>query len=267
MTPRQSTRTASRSAAPDAGRLAGASVDPADIARFEALAHSWWDPNGKMKELHRMNPLRIGFIRDRFAAAHGRDPLAHRPLAGLRIVDVGCGGGLSSEPLARLGAEVTGIDASQEGIGVARLHAAERDLDIDYRQTTAEALAESGETFDAVVALEIVEHVADVASFLGALSRLARPGAPLVMSTLNRTPKSFALGIVAAEYVLGIVPRGTHNWRQFLKPSELARGLRDQGFAVEEIRGMVYSPLKGDWSLSDRDLDVNYLLAAAKPDA
>ncbi|MCB9947384.1 MAG: bifunctional 2-polyprenyl-6-hydroxyphenol methylase/3-demethylubiquinol 3-O-methyltransferase UbiG [Rhodospirillaceae bacterium] len=262
--PRHAAETAARTPQPDTGRPRSASVDPADIARFAALADEWWDPAGKMRELHRMNPLRIGFIRDHVAAAHRRDALSHRPLAGLKILDVGCGGGLSSEPLARLGAEVTGIDAAAEGIGVARLHAGERDLAIDYRQSSAEELADTGATFDAVVALEIVEHVADVDSFLAALGRLARPGAPLVMSTLNRTAKSFALGIVAAEYVLRIVPRGTHSWRQFLKPSELARGLRRHGFVVEAAKGMVFSPTTADWALSDRDLDVNYLMAAAK---
>ena len=241
---------------------AGASLDPDDVARFEALADQWWDPQGSFAPLHAMNPLRIGYARDRIAAAQGRDIGGPRALAGLEIADIACGGGLSSEPMARLGARVTAIDAAAEGIAIARLHAGQRDLEIDYRVMTAEALAAEGRQFDAVIAFEIVEHVADVDSFLGSLVRLARPGAPIVMSTLNRTARSFALGIVAAEYVLGLVPRGTHRWRQFRRPSELAAGLRRHGARVADIRGMVFDPLNGDWRESSRDLSINDLLCA-----
>ena len=251
----------SRSASP-AEAPSGASLDPADVARFAALAEDWWDPSGKFAPLHAMNPLRVGYARDQIAGARGRDPLAPRPLAGLGIADIACGGGLSSEPLARLGAQVTGIDAAREGIAVARLHAEQHGLDIDYRAMTAEALAAEGRRFDAVVAFEIVEHVADIDSFLEALVRLARPGAPIVMSTLNRTLRSLALGIVAAEYVLGLVPRGTHSWRQFRRPRELAAGLRRHGARVIDVRGMVLDPVRRTWRASSRDLSINYLLTA-----
>ena len=241
---------------------AGASLDPADVARFAALAAQWWDPSGQFAALHAMNPLRLGYARDRIAAATGRDALQARPLAGLAVADVACGGGLSSEPLARMGAAVTGIDAAREGIEVARLHAEQQGLDIDYRAMTAEALAAEGRRFDAVIAFEIVEHVADFESFLDALVRLAKPGAPIVMSTLNRTLRSLALGIVMAEYVLGLVPRGTHSWRQFRKPRELAAGFRRHGARVIDVRGMVLDPARRTWRASSRDLAINYLLTA-----
>jgi 2-polyprenyl-6-hydroxyphenyl methylase/3-demethylubiquinone-9 3-methyltransferase len=260
------TATAAQSAAASpADAPVGASLDPADVARFEALAAEWWDPRGKFAPLHAMNPLRVGYARDRIATAHGRDVTRPRPLAGLAVADVACGGGLSSEPLARLGAAVTAVDAAREGIGVARLHAEQQDLDIDYRVTTAEALAEEGRRFDAVIAFEIVEHVADVDSFLGSLVAMAKPGAPIVMSTLNRTARSFALGIVAAEYILGLVPRGTHSWRQFRRPSELAAGFRRHGARIQDVRGMVLDPVTRQWRASDRDLAINYLIAATAP--
>lgn len=239
-------------------------VDRADLDRFERVAAEWWDPSGPFKPLHRMNPLRIGFIRDRVAAQAGRDPLGPKPLAGLSLVDVGCGGGLLSEPMARLGATVTGIDAGAEAIGVAARHAEQSGLAIDYRRQTVEELAATGARFDVVLALEIVEHVADPPAFLAGLAGVLKPGGALVLSTINRTAKSFALAIVGAEYLLRWVPRGTHDWRRFRRPSELAAGLGAVGVEVLTVAGMVFDPLRGAWSLSDRDLDVNYILFARK---
>jgi 2-polyprenyl-6-hydroxyphenyl methylase/3-demethylubiquinone-9 3-methyltransferase len=241
-----------------------ATIDSAEIARFESMAAEWWDPDGKFRPLHRMNPLRIGYIRDRICARLGRDPLAPKPLSGLRTLDIGCGGGLLSEPMARLGATVTGVDAGAEAIGVARGHAAESGLAIDYRCSSAEDLAASGARFDAVLALEIVEHVADVDAFCQALATLLRPGGTLVMSTLNRTRRSWAVAILGAEHLLRIIPRGTHEWRKFLKPHELAAALRRAGLEVGDIAGMVPDP-RGGWRLAPHHLAVNYILTAAKP--
>lgn len=242
-----------------------ATIDSAEIARFESMAAEWWDQDGAARPLHRMNPLRIGYVRDRICARLGRDPLAPKPLSGLKILDVGCGGGLLSEPMARLGAEVTGVDAGAEAIGVARAHAAESGLDIDYRCASAEDLAASGARFDAVLALEIVEHVADVDAFCGALSGLLRPDGTLVMSTLNRTRRSWAVAIFGAEMVLRMIPRGTHDWKKFLKPHELAAALRRAGLAVQDIAGMVPDPRDGSWRLASQALAVNYILTAVRP--
>jgi 2-polyprenyl-6-hydroxyphenyl methylase/3-demethylubiquinone-9 3-methyltransferase len=241
------------------------SIDPAEIARFSAIAESWWDPAGEFRPLHRFNPTRLEFIRDRLAAHFGRDPRALRPFAGLRLLDIGCGGGLLAEPMARLGFEVTGIDAAEKNIGVARLHAAAGGLAIDYRVAAAEALADAGERFDAVLNMEVVEHVAEPMLFLGAAAALVRPGGAMVAATLNRTPKSFLLAIVGAEYLLGWLPRGTHRWGKFLRPSELVAGLRPHGLQVTEIVGTVYDPLRDRWSLSQADLDVNYMVLAVRP--
>ena len=235
-------------------------VDPAEVERFSRIADEWWDPTGKFAPLHRLNPVRIGYVRDRVATHWQRDALNGDPLQGLSLLDIGCGGGLLSEPMTRLGASVTGVDASDRNIAVAALHAERQGLAIDYRQGTAEALADSGAQFDVVLALEIVEHVADVDLFLRSCGRMVKPGGLLFLSTLNRTAKAWALAIAGAEYVLGWLPRGTHDWKKFLKPSEVARGLRAGGVEPQEIVGVVYSPLSRKWSLNKSDLDVNYML-------
>ncbi|WP_044564304.1 bifunctional 2-polyprenyl-6-hydroxyphenol methylase/3-demethylubiquinol 3-O-methyltransferase UbiG [Azospirillum sp. B4] len=245
-------------------QTATTTVDPGEIQRFSAIAAEWWDETGKFRPLHKLNPVRLEYIRDRICAHFGRDPLAPRPLTGLRLVDIGCGGGLLSEPLARMGADVVGIDAAERNVKTAATHAAETGTPVDYRHTTAEDLVAAGETFDAVLSLEVVEHVADVPLFLGSLAALVKPDGLLVMATLNRTPKSYLMAIVGAEYVLRWLPRGTHDWRKFLKPSELAAGLRGTGLAVREVMGLTYSPFSDRFRLDARDLDVNYLLWASR---
>ncbi len=243
---------------------AAGTVDPAEVERFSRIADEWWDPRGKFAPLHRLNPVRIGYIRDRAAAHWQRDALSGRPLDGLSLLDIGCGGGLLSEPMTRLGARVTGVDASARNITVAALHAERQGLSIDYRQGTAEALAGSGAQFDIVMALEIVEHVSDVDLFLRSCGNMVKPGGLLFLSTLNRTAKAWAMAIAGAEYVLGWLPRGTHDWKKFLKPSEAVHGLRDGGIDAQEIVGVVYSPLSRLWSLNKNDLDVNYMLYAIR---
>jgi 2-polyprenyl-6-hydroxyphenyl methylase/3-demethylubiquinone-9 3-methyltransferase len=256
---------------PPASDPGAASIDPDEIAKFAAMADTWWDSQGQFRPLHKLNPTRIAFIRDRVArrpshapgCTPSHTPQAERPLAGLRVLDIGCGGGLLSEPLARLGAAVTGIDPSARNIAAARLHAAEDELPIDYRVETAEALAAGGAKFDVVLTMEVIEHVADRAAFLGACVALLAEGGQLVLATLNRTPKAFALAIVGAEYVLGWLPRGTHDWRKFVRPSELAAELRSHGAEIVEMAGVAYSPFTDRWSLS-RDLDVNYMALAER---
>ncbi|MDE1149271.1 MAG: bifunctional 2-polyprenyl-6-hydroxyphenol methylase/3-demethylubiquinol 3-O-methyltransferase UbiG [Azospirillaceae bacterium] len=238
-------------------------VDPGEIQRFSAIAAEWWDEAGKFRPLHKLNPVRLEYIRDRVCAHFGRDPLAPYPLKGLRLVDIGCGGGLLSEPLARMGATVVGIDAAERNVKTAATHAAETGTQVDYRHTTAEDLVAAGERFDAVLSLEVVEHVADVPLFLQSLAALMKPEGLVVMATLNRTPKSYLMAIVGAEYVLRWLPRGTHDWHKFLKPSELTAGLRATGLTVQEVMGLTYSPLSDRFRLDPRDLDVNYLLWAS----
>lgn len=239
------------------------SIDPAEIARFSAMAEEWWDPTGKFRPLHALNPPRLQFLRDRLAGHFGRDPLGPAPLAGLRLLDIGCGGGLISEPLARLGATVVGVDASAKNVAVARLHAEESGLAIDYRCGAAEGLAAAGETFDAVLALEIIEHVADLPAFVAACATLVRAGGASVFSTLNRTPQSYLLGIVGAEYLLRWLPVGTHQWNRFVRPSELAAALRVHALTITAMEGLSYQPIKQRWRLT-RDLSVNYLAFAVK---
>ena len=239
---------------------AHSTVDEGEIERFSRIADEWWDPNGKFAPLHRLNPTRLGYIRDRAASHWQRDPLSGSPLDGLSLLDIGCGGGLLCEPMARMGATVSGIDAAGRNIATARLHAEGQGLAIDYREATAEALAGEGRQFDIVLALEIVEHVADVDLFLKSCGQLTKPGGLVFLSTLNRTAKAWALAIAGAEYLLRWLPRGTHDWKKFLKPSEVVRGLRSGAVETQEIVGVVYSPLSRAWSLNKRDLDVNYML-------
>lgn len=238
----------------------------AEIEQFDRLAAEWWDESGPFKPLHRLNPVRMAYIRDQFTdmPAPRSSKRARHPLSGLRIADIGCGGGIVSEPLARMGAHVTGVDAGAENIAAARRHAEAMGLTIDYKAMTAEDLAATKAQFDAVTALEIIEHVEEPAFFVAACASLLKPGGRIVLSTLNRTPASFALGIVAAEYVLGWVPRGTHDWRKFVRPSELARMCEDAGLRIVDITGMVYRPVNGTFSLSKTDVAVNYFLSAVK---
>lgn len=240
-----------------------ASVDPAEIGRFDALADTWWDVNGPMKPLHGMNPVRLGFLREQVISHFGLDPRAAAPLDGLHVVDVGCGGGLLSEPLARMGGIVTGLDPATQNIAVAKAHAARMELDIRYLPTTVEDIVSTGERFELVTALEVVEHVADVPAFLNALSAALKPGGLLVMSTLNRSLRSYAAAILGAEYILRWLPRGTHDWTKFVRPAELERGLEDAGLHVRATKGMVPDPFRGGWRLSG-DTAVNYIVAAAK---
>lgn len=245
------------------GAGAAGSVDAAEVAAFEALAAEWWDPDGRFRPLHRFNPVRVGFIRDHVAARWGREAGADRPLDGLKLLDIGTGGGLVAEPMARLGAAVTGIDPSEKNIAVARTHAEAMGLDIDYRAITAERLAGEGARFDVVLALEVVEHVADLGLFLTAAARLVAPGGALVAATLNRTAKAYLLAIVGAEYVLGWLPRGTHDWNKFVTPDELSAALEDRELEVGAVTGVIFNPLAGAWRTS-RDTGVNYMLFAGK---
>src|SRR5258708_806296 len=247
-----------------AGETKASTVDRAEVARFAESADSWWDPSGEVPPLHQLNAVRLAFIHDRLAAQFGPDIRATTAFAGWRLRGGGWGGGVVRERVARVGAAVTGIDAAGAALAVARAHAEGAGLDIEYRQTAAEDIAAAGESFDAVLALEIVEHVADPALFLAAAARLVRPGGAFIAATLNRTPTAFVFGILGAEYLLRWLPRGTHQWRKFLRPSEVAAGLRPHGLTVKDISGLSYSPLAGRWTLS-HDLDVNYLLFAAKP--
>jgi 2-polyprenyl-6-hydroxyphenyl methylase/3-demethylubiquinone-9 3-methyltransferase len=245
-------------------KATGETVDPAEIARFAAQSASWWDPAGSFRPLHRLNPARLGFIRDALIAHFGRDPRSLTPFEGLALCDVGCGGGLIAEPMARLGFAVTAIDADEEAIAVAREHAAAGGLDIDYRSETAESLAGQQRQFDAVLALEIAEHVADPDAFFTACGALVTPGGgAFIGATLNRTPQSYVLAVVGAEYVMRWLPRGTHDWRRFLRPSEFVLGLRRAGLRATQLSGLSYRLMSGDWALSD-DLSVNYLVTALK---
>ncbi len=238
-------------------------VDTQEVEHFSALAAEWWNPNGKFRPLHKFNPVRLAYIRDHIAERFGRDPRAARPLEGLRILDIGCGGGLLCEPMARLGADVVGADASETNIEVARLHAAEAKLDLDYRATTAEALAESGERFDVILNMEVVEHVSDVPLFVATCAEMVKPGGIMFVATINRTLKALALAIVGAEYVLRWLPRGTHSFGKLVRPEELEKALRDAGMAVADRVGVVYNPLADRWQKS-RDTDVNYMVLAEK---
>ncbi|HYI30389.1 MAG TPA: bifunctional 2-polyprenyl-6-hydroxyphenol methylase/3-demethylubiquinol 3-O-methyltransferase UbiG [Bradyrhizobium sp.] len=241
---------------------AASTVDPAEIAKFSKLSDEWWDPNGKMAPLHKINPLRLTYIRDAACRKFERNVKSLNCLSGLRILDIGCGAGLLCEPFTRLGAQVIGVDPSATNIAAAKLHADKAHLSIDYRCTTVEEM-DVRERFDIVLAMEVIEHVSDVGMFLNRCATVLKPGGMMVVSTLNRNWKSFALAIVGAEYVLRWLPRGTHDWRKFLKPSELAAGLRPYGVAVRDLTGVTYNPLRDQFSLNRRDLDTNYMLWAS----
>ncbi len=240
-------------------------IDPEEVAKFEAMAAEWWDPNGKFKPLHQMNPVRLEYIVSQICTTFGRDPESAAPLKGLRLLDIGCGGGLLSEPMARLGATVVGADAAAGNIPVAQVHAKQSGLDIDYRNTPAEALAEAGEKFDVVLNMEVVEHVADPLAFLTACRQLLKPGGLMVCSTLNRNPKSYAMAIFGAEVIMRWLPRGTHDWNKFITPDELSELIANAGLELIDKKGFVFNPLQWSWSISDRDLSVNYVTAAINP--
>lgn len=244
--------------------MTGAStVDRAEVDKFDRLADEWWNPNGKFRPLHKFNPVRLAYIKETLCRHFARDPRAPRPLEGIRILDIGCGGGLVSEPLARLGGDVLGADAAATNVEVAKVHAARSGVEVAYRATTAEALAEEGETFDVVLALEIIEHVASVEAFAKACARMVRPGGLLVVATINRTPKAFLLAIVGAERILRWLPRGTHAYEKLVRPEEIDAALAGTGVTVVERHGVSYNPLRDAWGLS-ADTDVNYMVLAAR---
>lgn len=240
-------------------------VDPAEVAKFEAMAAEWWDPNGKFKPLHMLNPCRLDYITRQIAVEFDRDLAQPKPFEGLRLLDIGCGGGLLAEPMARLGATVIGADAAERNIPVARLHAEQSGLTIDYRHCTAEALAADGEQFDVVLNMEVVEHVASPPDYLAACAALLKPGGLMVASTLNRNPKSFVMGIIGAEYVMRWLPKGTHDWKKFITPDELFDLIRGARLDPIDRKGFVFNPVLWSWSISDRDLSVNYVTASRKP--
>ncbi|WP_299401556.1 bifunctional 2-polyprenyl-6-hydroxyphenol methylase/3-demethylubiquinol 3-O-methyltransferase UbiG [uncultured Roseobacter sp.] len=240
-------------------------VDPSEIAKFEAMAAEWWDENGKFKPLHMLNPCRLDYITTQIAGEFDRDLKTANPFAGLRILDIGCGGGLLAEPMARLGAEVVGADAAERNIPVARIHAEQSGLDIDYRHTTAEDMAEAGEQFDVVLNMEVVEHVASPIDYLIACRKLLKPGGLHICSTLNRNPKSYMMAIIGAEHVMRWLPKGTHEWSKFITPDELYDLMQDAGLDPVDRKGFVFNPLTWSWRLSDRDLSVNYVTASLKP--
>lgn len=239
-------------------------VDPAEVAKFEAMAAEWWDPNGKFKPLHMLNPCRLDYITGQIAAEFDRDLSKPLPFKGLRLLDIGCGGGLLAEPMARLGAEVVGADAAPRNIPVAQLHAAQSGLQIDYRHTTAEAMAAAGEQFDVVLNMEVVEHVSDPLAYLTACQELLVPSGLMICSTLNRNAKSFMMAIIGAEHVMRWLPKGTHDWKKFITPDELEDLIRKAGLDPVDRKGMVFNPVSWSWSLSSRDLSVNYVTASVK---
>ncbi|MCE7029755.1 bifunctional 2-polyprenyl-6-hydroxyphenol methylase/3-demethylubiquinol 3-O-methyltransferase UbiG [Jiella avicenniae] len=238
-------------------------IDANEVERFSRVAQEWWNPAGKFKPLHKFNPVRLDYVREQMALNFSRDTVQPKPFEGLSVLDIGCGGGLIAEPLARLGASVVGADASETNIEVAKLHAAGSRLTIDYRATTAEAIAEGGETFDVVLALEIVEHVADVDLFLTSCAAMVKPGGLLLVATINRTFKALTFAIVGAEYVLGWLPKGTHQYSKLVRPHEIERPLQAAGLSILEETGVVYHPLADEWRL-DRDTDVNYMVLSRR---
>ncbi|MCR9121589.1 MAG: bifunctional 2-polyprenyl-6-hydroxyphenol methylase/3-demethylubiquinol 3-O-methyltransferase UbiG [Phyllobacteriaceae bacterium] len=238
-------------------------IDQAEVDWFSKLAAEWWNPKGKFKPLHKFNPVRLTYIRDTVCAHFGRDPHAPKPFDGLRLLDIGCGGGLLSEPMARLGADVVGADASETNIEVAKIHAEQSGVTVDYRATTSEALKAAGETFDIVLNMEVVEHVADVDLFMKSCAAMVRPGGLMFVATINRTTKAWGLAIIGAEYVLGWLPKGTHQYEKLVKPSEIDAALSGTGVEVFDRSGVFYNVLADEWRLS-RDMDVNYMVVARR---
>jgi 2-polyprenyl-6-hydroxyphenyl methylase / 3-demethylubiquinone-9 3-methyltransferase len=243
--------------------MTDASIDPKEIAKFSAMADAWWDPSGKFAPLHKFNPVRLSFIRATAAAHFGRDAKSLKPFEGLTLLDIGCGGGLLSEPMARLGFSVTGVDAADKNVKTAAAHAAGQNLDLAYRCATAEALAAEGARFDVILNMEVVEHVADLSEFLRACARLLAPDGIMFVATINKTLKALALAKIGAEYVLGWVPRGTHDWNRFVEPSLLRAIVEDDGLKVLKLQGVSFDPLAWNWRLSG-DTDVNYMMVATK---
>lgn len=240
-------------------------IDPAEIEKFGAMAAEWWDPSGKFKPLHMLNPIRLDYICAQIAAEYDRDLDHAMPFSGLCILDIGCGGGLLSEPMARLGADMVGADAGAENIAVAQVHAGLQGLDIDYRATTAEDLAHRGEAFDVILNMEVIEHVADPPAFLRACHSLLKPGGLMVCATLNRTAKSFGAAILGAEWIMRWLPKGTHDWNRFITPEELYQLIQTAGLDPVDRAGFVFNPLTWRWSLSDTDLAVNYVTTSIRP--
>ena len=239
-------------------------IDRDEVAKFEAMAAEWWDQNGKFRPLHMMNPVRLDYITRQIAAEFDRDLSENAPFKGLKVLDIGCGGGLLSEPMARLGADVVGADAAARNIPVAQLHAEQSGLKIDYRHTTAEAIVATGERFDAILNMEVVEHVADPLAYLTACHDLLKPGGLMLTSTINRNPKSYAVAILGAEYVMRWLPKGTHDWNKFITPDELFDLLHEAGLEALDRKGFIFSPLRWDWSISESDLSVNYVTASRR---
>jgi len=239
-------------------------INPEEIAKFAAMADEWWDPTGKFKPLHKFNPVRLGYVRDWTVRHFGKDGGVRRPLEGVRVLDIGCGGGLLSEPLARLGATVVGVDAGEKNIAIAKLHAEQSGLAIDYRAVTAESLVAAGESFDIVLNMEVVEHVDNVPLYMQSCASLVKPGGLLFTATINRTPRAYALAVLGAEYVLGWLPKGTHDYRKFLTPDEIGTLVTRNGLKVIDRTGVSFHPLADEWRPS-RDLGVNYMVLAEKP--
>ncbi len=239
-------------------------IDQAEVDRFTAMAAEWWNPSGKFKPLHKFNPVRIRYIRDKAAAHFGRDANSHKPLEGLRVLDIGCGGGLLSEPMARMGATVIGADASERNIGIASTHAAQTGVTVDYRAVTAEQLASEGEKFDIILNMEVVEHVADVDFFITTCASMVKPGGMMFVATINRTMKAMALAIIGAEHVLRWLPKGTHQYEKLVRPEELEKPLTASGMQIDERTGVFFNPLMNQWNLS-KDMDVNYMMLATRP--
>ncbi|MDD9908876.1 MAG: bifunctional 2-polyprenyl-6-hydroxyphenol methylase/3-demethylubiquinol 3-O-methyltransferase UbiG [Ahrensia sp.] len=242
----------------------GSTVDQSEIDHFSSLAQEWWNPDGKFKPLHKFNPVRLTYIRDTLCSHFGRDPKAVRPLSGITILDIGCGGGLLCEPLAKMGATVTGVDASETNIEVARLHAEQSGAEVEYRATNAETMAANGEKFDVVLNMEVVEHVADVDVFVTACAKMVKPGGLTIVATINRTFKAKALAIFMAENVLRWLPRGTHQFEKLVKPEEIAGPLETDGMDIIETTGVFYNPISDSWNRSN-DTDVNYMMLASRP--